>query len=184
MLAFALALFGAVPIAVQATGMEPQLRIVRQAAANRNWPITCVGHAGEEGVVRVGVPAGVSREAVDGFIEAVTSVASSVGNLGVDASKQTCDQAPVQVTSSEPVRTLTFTTGERDARLLAAAQECGYAKVHWRPIRPEDIAIFKGQLDTTKYSTTLDAGEDASARYGPMTCFVNIGLAPLFKHKR
>jgi hypothetical protein len=126
----------------------------------------------------------VSREAVDGFIKALTSVASSVGNLGVDASKQTCDQEPVQVGSSEPVRTLTFTTGERDARLLAVAQECGYAKAYWRPTRPEDVATFKGQLDATKYSTTLDAGEDASARYGPLTCFLNMGLTPLFNPKR
>ena len=183
MLALALALGGAAPMAVEATGMEPQLRVVRQEAAKREWPITCVGHAGEEGVVRVGIPSGVPRETVDGFIKALTPVASSVGNLAVDASKETCDHEPVQQGSSEPVRTLIF-MADPDARLLTVAQECGYAKAYWRPTQPQDVAKFKDQLDAKKYSTTLDAGEDAGARYGPMVCFLNIGLTPLVKRRR
>lgn len=184
MFAFALALGGAAPMTVEATGMEPQLRVVRQEAAKREWPITCVGHAGEEGVVRVGIPSDVARETVDGFLEALTPVASSVGNLGIDASKKSCDQKPVQTRSSEPVRTLTL-MGEPDARLLAVAQECGYAKAYWRATQPEDVAKFRGQLDTKRYSATLDAGEDAAARYGPLICFLNIGLTPLVvKHSR
>ena len=183
MLIVALALGGAVPMAVEATGMEPQLRVIRQEASKRGWPITCAGHVGEEGVIRVGIPPGVPRDTVDGFIEALTPVASSIGNLGVDASKETCDHEPVKQGSSEPVRTLTF-MAEPNSRLLAVAQECGYAKAYWRPTQPEDVANFKDQLDAKKYPTTLDAGEDAAARYGPLVCFLNIGLTPLVKHNR
>ena len=163
--------------------MEPQLSVVRLEAAQRKWPITCVGHAGEEGVVRVGIPFGVPRKTVDGFIDALTPVASSVGNLDVDANKKACDHEPFQKRSSVPVRTLTFMTNP-DARLLTVAQECGYAKAYWRPTQPADVTKFKVQLDAKKYATTLDAGEDADARYGPLVCFLNIGLTPLGKLRR
>jgi hypothetical protein len=183
MFAFALALGGVVPMAVEATGMEPQLRVVRLEATKRGWPITCVGHAGEEGVIRVGIPQGMSRETVDGFIEALRPIASSVGNLGVDATKETCDQKPVQQGSSGSVRTLAF-MAETDTRLLTVARECGYAKAYWRPTQLEDVAALKGQLDAKKYPTALDAGEDAAARYGPLVCFLNVGLSPLVKASR
>ena len=93
---------------------------------------------------------------------------------------KTCDREPVKGGGSEAVRTLTFTT-EPDARLLAAAQQCGFAKAYWRPANPEDFAKFSGRLDTKKYSITLDAGENFAARYGPMICFLNIGLTPLVR---
>jgi hypothetical protein len=186
MFALALALMGDAPMAVAATGMEPQLRVIRQEAAKRGWPITCVGHAGEEGVIRVGVPAGTPREAVDGFIDTLMAVASSAGNLGVDATKPTCDQEPPVRgdSSNQPVRTLIFTAGDRDARLLTVAHECGFAHAYWRATRPEDIARFNGQVDAKKYPVTLDAGENADARLGPVTCFVNLGTRPLLKRKR
>ena len=184
MFALGLALLGAAPMAVEATGMEPQLRLVRQQAAQRGWPIVCVGHAGEEGVVRVAIPSGTSRQAVDGFIEAATSVASSAGSLGVNASKQSCDREPVRVESSNPVRTLFFTTGVREPRLLAVAHDCGYAKAFWRTTRPDDVARFGGQLDAKKYFNTLDADEDAAARPGPLACFIQIGLSSLLRHGR
>ena len=174
MFGFALGLIGASSMAVEATGMEPQLRVVRQAAAERSWPITCVGHAGEEGVVRVGIPRGTPHEAVDGFIETLRPVASSVGNLGVDPTKRSCDREPVHDGRSAPVRELIFTTGERDPRLLAVAQQCGYSRAYWRPTSPDDVLKLGGRLDAKKYPTTLDAGEDAATRYGPMICFMNM----------
>src|SRR5690348_13258753 len=99
-----LAAAAATPIAIEAVGMEPQLRIVRQEAAKQGWPITCVGRAGEQGVLRVQVRDGTPRSVVDGFIEALTPVVASVGNLGVDPTKRSCDQAPVTGSSSRPVR--------------------------------------------------------------------------------
>jgi hypothetical protein len=157
-------------MAIEATGMEPQLRLIREQAAKRAWPITCMGHAAEEGVVRIGVPSGTSAEALDGFTEALKSVASSIGNLGVNPSKQTCDREPVRTESPGEARALIFTTGE-DPQLLRVAQECGFANAFWRATRPEDVASSRGQIDAKKNPTTLDAGENASARYGPLTCF-------------
>jgi hypothetical protein len=173
MFGFALALTAS-SMAVEATGMEPQLRVIRQAAAERSWPITCEGHAGEEGVVRVGIPLGTSRAAVDDFIETVRPVASSVGNLGVDPTKQSCDREPISGGSSAPVRNLIFTTGERDPRLLTVARQCGFWSARWRPTTPEDVLKVGGRLDAKKYPTTLDAGEDVTTRYGPMICFLNM----------
>ena len=167
--------------------MEPQLRVVRQEATKRGWPITCVGHAGEEGVIRVGVPAGTPRRAVNGFIEAVTPVASSVGNLGVDATKQTCDQEPPILEgegSDQPGRTLTFTAGQRDARLLSVAHDCGFTHAYWRATIPQDVERFNGKVDAKKHALTLDAGENANVRYGPMMCFLNMGIRPLLERKR
>jgi hypothetical protein len=174
MLTFALALMAAAPMAVQATGMEPQLRIIREQAAKRNWPITCVGHSGEEGVLRIGVPAGTSSEAVDAFEEAIKSVASSWGNLGADATKATCDAEPIRVQGSGEMRTLIFTAGERDPRLLILARQCGFWLAYWRPTTPEDLARFGGRISLEKARNTLDAGENIITRYGPMMCFLNM----------
>jgi hypothetical protein len=174
MLAFALVLVVSVPMAVQATGMEPQLRIIREQAAKRNWPITCVGHSGEEGVVRIGVPAGTPSQAVDDFEETIKGVASSWGNLGVDATKATCDQEPVRVVGEGEMRTLIFTAGEPDPRLRAVAHDCGFPKAYWRATAPDDVARFGGRVDVKKFSNTLDAGENIVTHYGPMLCFLNM----------
>ena len=183
MIALGFALTGASPIAVAATGMEPQLRVIRQEAAIRQWPITCVGHAGEEGVIRVGVPAGTPDRAVDGFIDAVKTVASSVGNLGVDPTKQSCDQEPVRVESSDVVRDLIFAE-KPDPRLLALAKDCGYSGAYWRQTTTEDVATVGGQIDAKKLPNTLDAGENAGTRYGPMTCFSKMSFSLLQKPAR
>ena len=174
MLAFALAVMAPAPMAVQATGMEPQLRIVREEAANRHWPITCVGRSGEEGVVRIEVPAGTSSQAVDDFEEAIKSVASSWGSLGVDATKATCDEEPARFEGGGEPRTLIFTAGEREERLLAVAQDCGFPKAYWRATAPDDVARFGGRVDPKKFSNTLDAGEDVATRNGPMLCFLKM----------
>ena len=183
MLAIGLALMSASPMAIEATGMGPQLRVIREQAAKRAWPITCMGHAGEEGVVRIGVPSGTSAEAVDSFTETVKSVASSIGNLGVNPSKQTCDREPVRTESPREARALIFTAGE-DPELLRIAQECGFANASWRATTPEDVESSRGQIDAEKNPTTLDAGENATARFGPLTCFLKIGVTQLLSHDR
>ena len=169
MMTFILALAAVSPTAVQASGMEPQLRIIRQAAAERTWPITCVGHSGEEGVVRIAIPAGTPDAAVNSFIVVVKSVASSFGNHRVD--RQSCDETPPLVEGGVPVRHLVFTT-ERDQGLLSVAQECGYSKAFWRSTTPDDTTGVRGRLATKKYPNTLDAGENAAARNGPLMCFL------------
>lgn len=184
MLGIALALAGTATAAVEATGMEPQLRIIRQEAARRGWPVICVGHAGEEGVIRIGVPPGTPRATIDSFDDQLMKVASSVTGLE-ETKSTTCDLQP-RMESPESTRVLMLATGpgQKDAGLLAVAQECGYTRAYWRPTRPEDVARFGGKVDWKKWPITLDAGEDASARRGPLICFANLGLQPLVKHKR
>jgi hypothetical protein len=168
MFGFALALIAS-SMAVEATGMEPQLRVVRQAAANRGWPITCVGHAGEEGVVRVGIPPGTSREAVDGFIDALTPVASSVGNLGVDPSKQSCDHEAVNDGDTTPQRALAFGDAQTLYALQSIARECGYLRAYIRPRSAADDKVFFAWSVSPPNQTldhTLDSGDDEPSRYG------------------
>ena len=98
----------------------------------------------------------------------------------MDADNTSCDHEPVGADRSDPAQILAFTADERHARLLAVAQDCGYADAHWRATKPEDITRFRGQVDPSKFSTVLDAGENAVARYGPLTCFKKIGMSPLF----
>ena len=174
MLALFVALAVTAPTAVEATGMEPQLRIIREAAAERRWPITCVGHDGEQGVVRIGVPAGTSREVVDGFIQSISSVASEAGDLGLNARNETCDREPVRMEASPPVRQLLFIAGQPEPRFLAVAKECGFSRAYWRATSDKDVAALGGALDIKKYSTVLDAGENTAARYGPTVCFMKM----------
>jgi hypothetical protein len=165
------ALTAAGPTALEATGMEPQLRIIREAAAARKWPVTCEGRAGEEGVIRIEIPPGVPSEQMDAFENSIKLVASSWGSLGVNAKKPTCDREPVRSEGADPpAHILIFGNGEEDPRLVTLARECGYATAYWRAVRAEDYAWFGGTLDKYHAKTALDAGESLN-RYGPMTCF-------------
>lgn len=188
MLAMALALSTAVPAAVEATGMEPQLRLIRDQAAKLGWSITCVGHAGDEGVIRIGVPNGTSSKAVDSFEAGLIGIASSVSNVPPDADRDHCDREPTRTeTSGPPDQTLTFwpgaelKTGDKASRLLTVARECGFPNARWRSTQPEDVARFKGRIDSRKFSMVLDAGRDTRTLYGPIICFLNLGIQPIVR---
>jgi hypothetical protein len=174
MLAFALTLMAKAPMAVEATGMNPQLRFIRQEAAKRKWPITCVGHSGEEGVLRIGIPPSTPSQAVDDFERAIQDVASSWANLGADAKKATCNREPVRQSVDGVVQVLILSAHGRDPRLLAVAHDCGFPEAYWRATAPEDLARFGGRVDLNKFSNALDAGENVATHYGPTMCWVNM----------
>jgi hypothetical protein len=174
MIALALAAMSVVPAAVEATGMEPQLKVIRLEASERSWPITCVGHAGEEGVLRVGIPPGTPPKAVEEFTDAISQVASSVTGVDPESSKKSCDLDPPYGESSGPVQQLMFATAGPDPGFLKAAQECGFSRAYWRPTGAADLASFGGRLDPKKYPMVLDAGEDATKRMGPTVCFMQM----------
>lgn len=188
MLALALALSTGLPAAVEATGLQPQLRLIREQAAKLGWPITCVGHAGDEGVIRIGVPNGTSSNAVENFEADLIGIASSVTDVPPDADQEHCDRKPTRTESSgPPSRTLIFwpgaefNTDDKASRLLAVAHDCGFPNAHWRPIRPEDVEQFSGKIDPNKDSMVLDAGRDTRTLYGPIICFLNLGVRPLIR---
>lgn len=184
MIGLALALAADARMAVTAAGMEPQLRLIRLEAAKEGWPITCVGHSGEEGVLRIGVPPGTPRKNVDAFVASLMTVASSVSDRSTDATKQTCDQEPLVQDRLPSTRALFLVTRDPDKMLQEVARECGYSHAFWRHTRAEDLARFKWRIGTSKYSFALDAGEDAAARNGPLTCFQQMSARVLSGSKR
>jgi len=174
-LALLLAAGAAEPETLVASGMEPQLRVVRQEAARRHWPILCEGSYGDQGEVKIDVPAGTPEAEIDSFRELMASVASSYG----DAVERVCERVLLAPDVSGPRVTMLYIGVDKDdEQLLRVARECGYAKAHWRPARVEDMGRYKGQPQLTKYFFVLDAGEDLLARYGPLTCFQVLGLKP------
>lgn len=173
MIALLLALAAPEPRALEASGMEPQLRVVREEAAKRKWPILCEGLYGDQGTVKVAVPSDASEAERASFWEVMASVASSYG----DSVELTCEKVTLPVDDSVDLRTLFLTTTDHSDRLLKVARECGFTKAFWRPARPEELAPFEGHVpNLKKYSIALDAGENALARYGPLSCFEVLGL--------
>jgi hypothetical protein len=130
---YATAPAGPLPVAIDATGMDPQIRLMREQAATQSWPITCMGHAGEEGVIRIGIPPGTSNETVERFEAVIRPVASSTQPIYPDNPEKGCDHKPIIMESAgSPESVLTFSAGGEDAQLLGVARDCGYARAHWR----------------------------------------------------
>jgi hypothetical protein len=127
-------------IAVDVTGMEPQVAIVRRDATRLGWRITCEGSAGEERVLRLTF---TTR-----YEEAVRSYFTSQNPIGSSArfysSQNTppagCDQEPPTTSSSHPSSILALGPRELLAPLLDAARACGFTSSAIRQRRQEDVA--------------------------------------------
>ncbi|HEY7808384.1 MAG TPA: hypothetical protein VIC34_14395, partial [Croceibacterium sp.] len=63
----------------------------------------------------------------------------------------------------------------------AVARDCGFPNAYWRSAQPKDVAQFRGKIDLKKYSMVLDAGRDTRTLYGPLVCFLNLGIRPLVR---
>ena len=162
-------------VAVDAAGMEPQLRVIREAAGQRSWPITCQGHAGEEAVIRIGVPSGTDQTQVDGFVASVGETASVWRELRAgEALRPGCDLDEPKETANFSQRALAFGNHEELVRLEATARQCGFGNARIRPWIAKDSPWLKPRAGWF----ALDAGEDSVSRYGPLMCFTNIGRLP------
>lgn len=173
MLATALLLAVASPIAVDVAGMEPQIEIIRRDAGDRRWQITCEGHAGEETVLRLKFPPNISEEAIRTYFETEQYVGSST--LFYDNERlppERCDNKPVTSSASSPARVLSFGPREPLMRLAELARACGFKQAVVRERERDDLPA--GAVQIKGDWMTLDAGEDITSRYGPTVCFIKM----------
>ena len=178
MLFWLLSFAPAPPVAVDVTGMAPQLEIIRRDADQRGWRISCEGRAGEEGVIRLAFPSGIAREEIDTYFDADHHLGSSQRYYYArDTLPEQCDQEPAVSSASEPAPVLALGPRESLSGLTEVARACGFAGATLREIRAQDI--LSGQPDPPENWLALDAGEDASARHGPAICFLQLGVRPL-----
>lgn len=171
----------AAPVGIDATGMEPQLRIVTSMAAQRGWSVTCEGHAGEEGVVRLKAPPGTDERDIKAFADSVIKVASSAHYVTAqEATSPTCEREPVSDSNAAPQHVLAFGPVTQLNALVHIARECGYQHAYVRPrMAADDSAPSAYWLGPPTF--TLDTGDDAPSRYGPRVCFMNLGIFPVQK---
>ena len=173
MLLLMMAIAAAPPVAADATGMEPQLTIIRRDAAERGWAIICEGRSGEEGVVRLAFPPDTTREAIDAYFDPNRYVGSSAHFYSSEGDLPSgCDHEPPTISASQPVRTLAFGPRGHLDRLAELARACGFARAAVRERRNGDLP--EGTTGMPEDWLTLDAGEDIGSRYGPSLCFLNI----------
>ncbi|MEA3041030.1 MAG: hypothetical protein QOC65_519 [Sphingomonadales bacterium] len=175
MLLLLLSIAAAPPVAVDVTGMEPQLEIVRREAAERGWRIGCEGRAGEERVIRIHFRAETSRDAVDSVFGGRRGLGSSHHFYAVgDVVPERCDRAPAPGQESEGDRVLAF--GPREVMAVSAdiARACGFTRALVRPGREDDPPAGAHSLYPDWFA--LDAGEEIGPRYGPFMCFIQMQL--------
>lgn len=164
--------FAAPPVAVDVTGMGPQIEIIRRDVAERGWQITCEGHSGEERVVRLTFPPGTSDEAIQSYFDPPDHIGSSSRFYRPnEVPPERCDREPPIITSSRPWSVLAI--GPRDSldRMANIARACGFERASVREGRGEDAP--EGITDVVG-DWALDAGEDITPRNGPMICLLQM----------
>jgi len=166
-------LSAATPVGLEASGMRPQIRAIETFAVDSGWKITCRGRSGEEEVVRLMSPNSATPQQIDEFSERVFAIASRVVTIDSDrALSQSCDQEPIELETGGELGVLAFGPPATIERLKSIAVECGFNSSFIRQWRDEDPPAAKKEGDWV----VLDAGEDSGSRYGPTSCFLNIGV--------
>lgn len=173
-----LSLMAAPPVAIDVTGMAPQLAIVRRDAAARGWQISCEGRSGEEGVVRLNVPPGTPAQAIEAHFDPNHHFGSQLRYYYAgDILPARCDGESAVGSSSSPVRVLAIGLRGDLAPLAEIARACGFSQAALREVRQEDL--LAGQASPHQDWLALDPGEGAGARSGPLICFIQLGVRPL-----
>lgn len=162
------------PVAVEVTGMAPQIAYARRTAAGQAWPVTCEGRSGEERVLRLGPVDGMTREAVAALLEHRVSSIHYYYRNGEQPGR-TCDKEPVVSLSQTRFSTLAVGPGDRLAPLAEVARACGFSRARVRRWRPGDVPA--DTLGIQPGWRTLDAGEDIASRHGPSICYVQMRAA-------
>jgi hypothetical protein len=160
------------PVAIEVTGMAPQIAVARRTAAGRAWPVTCEGRSGEEQVLRLALPEGTTREAIVALLEHRVSSIHYYYREDEQPGR-TCDPEPVVSSSSgAPFSTLAVGPEDRLAPLAEVAWACGFSRARIRDWRARDLPAGASGLQPGW--RTLDAGEDYSRRYGPTICYIQM----------
>jgi hypothetical protein len=165
-------------IAVDVTGMPPQLERALVIAKAQGWTVTCKGRAGEEGVLRFGISTGTNHEAVDTALGGRSAfVSSTVYYYAGKPMPRRCDHKPVRVSGGPPTPVLEIGSNAALVALLDLARSCGYKRAIVRDFRKSDPPLPTMVIPTGW--RTLDAGEDVGIRYGPTICFIQLQRSAL-----
>ncbi|NYT40422.1 hypothetical protein HZY97_06620 [Sphingomonas sp. R-74633] len=159
------------PIAVEVTGMAPQIALAEQTARKEGWARHCAGRAGEETVLRFTLPAGWSEDRVEAALGGRAPYVSGVSFYHAgEALRATCDREPI-VMRAAPTSVLLIGTMAALSPLVAVARSCGFLQAYVRDWKEGDIpGVDKPRPDFK----TLDAGENTVPHYGPVICFVQM----------
>ena len=165
-------------IAVDVTGMPPQLDRALAVAKAEGWTVACKGRAGEEGVLRLALNADTKQETVDAALGGRSAFVSSTGYYYAGKPMpRSCNHKPTRVSSDAPTPVLAFGPDVTLVALLDLARSCGFKKAAVREFRKSDL-ISPTEVIPTGWRT-LDAGEDVGVRYGPSICFVQLRRSAL-----
>ena len=165
------------PLIVDIAGMPPQLNVIRSAAAKNGWAIICEGRSGEEGTLRLRARRGASSEALRIFVDDPNRVGSGdwVDGFGGDHLPTSCDHEPPVVSGDgEELSVLEAGLAAEVGPALPIAKACGYSLAVIRLWRDTDMPGV--QKPAAEEWVSLDAGPNASKRYGPLICFVQMRL--------
>lgn len=168
----ALSLFAAEPVAIEVTGMDPQIARAEQTASAEGWTKTCTGTAGEETVLRFSLPAGWTEarlvQALGGERRYVSSYHIVWAGEEIPA---TCDQEP-GTSSGEHNSLLAFGPAASLSPLVKIAQSCGFRDAFIRDMKKEDI--LDETMTVPPDFKVLDADEDITPRPGPSICYLQM----------
>jgi len=159
--------------AIDVAGMEPQLRLVRRAAEQHRWRITCVGRSGEATVLRL-VPDNQESAIILNRVFSGGDVRVSAAHYYYpsDSVPASCDLDPSHVVNPGFASTLAIGPRNLLSPLLELARECGFTRTHVRERRPNDLPVPVPN-DAHGWHT-LDAGENVMTRNEPMLCFTQL----------
>jgi hypothetical protein len=176
-------------IALDLTGMPPQVSEIRAIAAEHHLPLLCNGVEGDQQVVRVGLPRGQStREYVD-LQEQFESISSRLRAIdAAEAASRRCDYEPADFHSegspfgdsllASATSDLTFGPAELLQMFKPIAIACGFDHTFIRPLDEIDHRFIGMATNVSKIQpdwVVLDAGEQVAGRYGPQVCFLKLG---------
>ena len=161
------------PVAADVAGMEPQIEIIRRDAAEHGWQITCEGRSGEERVVRLAFPPGAAEATIRAYFYPQNHIGSTHRFYYKSyPPPERCDHEPPSTSASPPARVLALGPREQLTRLVTVAQRCGFTMAAVRKPRRDDVPGQAAPFPDDWLA--LDAGEDASPRYGPSICFLQM----------
>jgi hypothetical protein len=165
-------------VTVDVAGMPPQLRVIRLEASKNGWSITCQGHSGEQGVLRLTAPAGAASDKLTAYFDSRNHLGSNA-YLYRDGrpAPVSCDHEPPISSSEKPVYELLFADPSSLKSLLPIAKSCGFGHAYIRETTPTDVT--SRLANAHPQWKTLDAGENIIPRNGPLICFMQMGTQPL-----
>lgn len=172
MLLFMIPIATANLMAVDISGMNPQIRIIRSLAQREGWPITCEGRRGEEKVIRISFPKEITPEAADALWGFRHKGSSSVSYYRGQRIPTSCNLEPSVLSASATSSVLGIGPEDVLNKAAATARDCGFKHVTVRQRRPaDDPWIVNARAD---WNYVLDAGEDVISREGPSLCYIQM----------